>query len=297
MNPPLVTVILTTYNCEKYLDISIQSILQQSHNNLELIIVDDNSKDQTEEILRGYLNDDPRVRVITLRRNMGTYVCKNIGILSARGEWVTFQDADDYSHSERLSRQLRACTHYSLEGCYCSFIQRKGMRQKTLAEISLFIRLKTLRSQFGFFHCVRFGADSEMRGRLNVAGIRYTVLPDCLYFCVDKWSELNIETVGRSNSLTNNRREDMRQLYKRAYTAFHQMGKLLYTFPNMPFRLPSIPEEDGVSFYPPLTNIQWKEIKNSSISSSGGDIIAHSGPAFLPGPLTPDPAAWSALIR
>lgn len=290
----LVTVVLTTYNCEKYLDISVQSILQQSHRNLELIIVDDDSQDQTRSILRGYRYDDPRVRVITLSRNVGTYVCKNVGILAARGEWVTFQDADDYSHSDRLRRQLLACTQYSLDGCYCSFISRRGIRYRTLAEISLFIRLRTLRSQFGFFHCVRFGADSEMRGRLDAAGMRYTILPDCLYFCVDKWTEFSSDViVGRANSLTNNRREDMRQLYKQTYTTFHKKGKWLYTFPNMPFLLPSIPWSDA-SFYPSLSNIKWTE---TTAAAGLDDTTGPSVPGFLPGPMTVAPVVLSVPTR
>lgn len=97
-----VSVIVTTYNSENYIDNCIQSLLNQNLTNVEIIVVDDASQDRTVKILQQY----PEIIVIRLTENKGTYNARNIGIKHATGKFITFQDSDDWSHPERLSLQL-----------------------------------------------------------------------------------------------------------------------------------------------------------------------------------------------
>lgn len=97
-----VSVIVTTYNSENYIDNCIQSLLNQNLTNVEVIVVDDASQDRTVKILQQY----PEIIVIRLTENKGTYNARNIGIKHATGKFITFQDSDDWSHPERLSLQL-----------------------------------------------------------------------------------------------------------------------------------------------------------------------------------------------
>lgn len=101
-NDRRVSVIVTTYNSAVFIDNCIKSLLNQSINNVEIIVVDDASTDSTIEILKKYLT----IKVIKLTKNKGTYHARNIGIQQASGEFITFQDSDDWSHPQRLELQL-----------------------------------------------------------------------------------------------------------------------------------------------------------------------------------------------
>ena len=95
-SPPLVSVIMTTANSLAYLHTAVDSILSQTHTNLELIIVDDSSTDGTFEEALALAASDPRVQPIHSLQAAGTYVAKNLGLTLARGEYVAFQDSDDW---------------------------------------------------------------------------------------------------------------------------------------------------------------------------------------------------------
>jgi len=102
-NAQKVTIIVTTYNSAAFIENCIDSLLNQSINNIEIIVVDDASTDNTVEVLKKYSS----VKVIELKENRGTYHARNIGIQNSSGEFVTFQDSDDWSHPERISIQLK----------------------------------------------------------------------------------------------------------------------------------------------------------------------------------------------
>lgn len=97
-----VSVIITTYNSESYIDNCIKSILNQTVNNIEIIVVDDASQDNTVRLLKKHST----IKIVELSENKGTYNARNIGIKHSTGEFITFQDSDDWSHPERVSRQL-----------------------------------------------------------------------------------------------------------------------------------------------------------------------------------------------
>ena len=101
---PLVSVILPTYNRGSYLARSAGSILRQSHSDLELIIVDDGSTDDTQEIVGRFR--DPRIRYVRRDRNGGVAAARNTGVRAASGSYLAFQDSDDEWLLEKLERQL-----------------------------------------------------------------------------------------------------------------------------------------------------------------------------------------------
>ena len=100
---PLVSVVMSVFNGEKYLHESINSILQQTFTDFEFIIVDDGSSDNTCRIIQSY--DDPRIVLIS-RANKGITVSLNEAIYSARGIYIARQDADDISHPARLQAEV-----------------------------------------------------------------------------------------------------------------------------------------------------------------------------------------------
>ena len=105
MKNPKVTVLMSVYNGEKYLNEAIDSILGQTFKDFEFLIVNDGSTDKTREILESY--KDPRIRIINNEKNIGLTKSLNIGLRIVKGEYIARQDADDISCGNRLERQIK----------------------------------------------------------------------------------------------------------------------------------------------------------------------------------------------
>src|SRR5919107_4015031 len=103
---PRVSVIVPAYNAAGFLKRALHSALAQTMPNLELIVVDDSSKDSTLDVARNVAAHDPRVRVLHNERNRGMYATYNRAIDAARGEWIAALDADDIWLPERLEQML-----------------------------------------------------------------------------------------------------------------------------------------------------------------------------------------------
>ena len=102
----LVSIIMPTYNCAKFIAESIDSVIAQNYTNWELIIVDDCSKDNTKEILTPYLQKYPNIRYTCLQENGGPSGARTEALKQAKGEYVAFLDSDDLWYPEKLSKQI-----------------------------------------------------------------------------------------------------------------------------------------------------------------------------------------------
>lgn len=105
----LVTIIVPVYNAEKYLCQCVESIINQTYDNLEIILVDDGSTDDSSTICDEYANKDSRVRVIH-KRNGGVSSARNVGLDGANGVYVAFVDADDYIELDLVAKAYEAIT-------------------------------------------------------------------------------------------------------------------------------------------------------------------------------------------
>jgi glycosyltransferase involved in cell wall biosynthesis len=92
---PLVSVLMTAYNREKYIGEAIESVLASSYSNFELIIVDDGSTDETVKIAKSYAAKDPRVKVHINEKNLGDYPNRNRAASHAQGKYIKYLDSDD----------------------------------------------------------------------------------------------------------------------------------------------------------------------------------------------------------
>ena len=101
----LVSIIMPNYNCEKYLPETIQSVLDQTYQNWELIFVDDCSTDNSLEIIRSF-NDD-RICIFQNEKNSGAAISRNYALRQAKGRWMAFLDSDDLWAKDKLSEQLK----------------------------------------------------------------------------------------------------------------------------------------------------------------------------------------------
>jgi glycosyltransferase involved in cell wall biosynthesis len=106
--PPAVTVLIGAYENERTVARAVASILAQSETDLELIVIDDGSRDGSAAAAREAIGSDPRGRVLRLERNLGIARSLNAGLEAAAAPFVAIQDADDYSVPNRLERELAA---------------------------------------------------------------------------------------------------------------------------------------------------------------------------------------------
>lgn len=103
-NKPLISVVIPSYNRGKVILRSIDSVLNQTYKNIELIVVDDYSTDDTMDIVKNI--GDNRIKYIKLEKNSGACIARNRGIDEAMGEFIAFNDSDDIWHSDKLEKQI-----------------------------------------------------------------------------------------------------------------------------------------------------------------------------------------------
>ena len=106
---PLVSVLMSTYNSEKTLKRSINSILNQSYKRIEFLICNDGSTDNTKKILDEYSNLYDQIKIINNKKNVGLTKSLNLLIDKSTGEFIARQDDDDYSAPERINEQIKHC--------------------------------------------------------------------------------------------------------------------------------------------------------------------------------------------
>lgn len=102
----LVSIIMPTYNCAKFIGETLDSVLCQTYTEWEVIIVDDCSTDNTKEIVDGYIEKDSRIKYFCLEVNSGAAVARTKAMELAEGEYMAFLDSDDLWVSDKLERQL-----------------------------------------------------------------------------------------------------------------------------------------------------------------------------------------------
>lgn len=125
MHEYLVSVIMPTYNCGKLLGQSIDSILNQTYRNLELLITDDNSSDsETLSVLRSYSEQDERVKVLYLKENKGPGYARDKSIERAEGRYIAFCDSDDCWMPDKLERQIAFMSEHNCSLSCTSYIMR-----------------------------------------------------------------------------------------------------------------------------------------------------------------------------
>lgn len=173
-----ISVVMTCYDCAAYVDVAIRSVLDQTHRDVELIAVDDASNDDTWDRLVAATQADERVKAVRLRRNVGTYAAKNVGLSLARGDFLAFQDADDWSCPERFAlglALLRRRPWLQAVGCEYVRLQDDGRFWSSLVwplqrrtPNSVLFRRRVL-DRLGAFDEHRFGSDSEFVARLLAA--------------------------------------------------------------------------------------------------------------------------------
>ena len=172
------SVIMPAHNACKTIAFAIQSLLRQTWANLEVILVDDASEDETPEIVSHLTGCDPRVKLVRLCENNGAYVARNAALPHVTGDYVTVHDADDWSHPQKIELQMaELMANQDTIGLTSSWIRvsadlrfngtwRPGDFLVSENLSSLIVNTNTMRA-LGGWDPVKVNADDEFRRRLE----------------------------------------------------------------------------------------------------------------------------------
>ena len=233
---PLVSIVMTAYNAQLTVKKSILSLLQQTYRNIELIIVDDCSNDNTSNILYDIARLDYRVRVIRNPINRGTYWSKNFGLSQAKGFYLSTHDADDISAPTRVMMQMKkliendnayvCIVDYERRELDGTLVLNRGVRQRLSYQCMMWKR-HPITSTLGFFDSVRTSADDEYYHRIRLfygKNIVKALIP--LYHAIVIEGSLtmdpdNLAKLDDVNRSKNSHLSDVRSSYVNSYSDWH----------------------------------------------------------------------------
>ena len=134
-NEPLISVVVPVYNCEKYLSHSVEALLNQSYKNLEIVMVNDGSTDNTLKICHEYRKIDSRIIVVD-KKHGGTADTRNVGINAINGDYIGFVDADDYIEENMYELLMNDCLSSGKDIACCNRINLYNDKQNLFTIVS-----------------------------------------------------------------------------------------------------------------------------------------------------------------
>lgn len=168
----MVSVIMPSYNTAKYIAQSIESVMMQTYKNWELIIVDDASTDETENVVAPYLADK-RIRYLKNEVNSGVAVSRNYAIRQAKGKWIAFLDSDDLWLPTKLEKQLDFMKANKYAFSYTEYEEVDEKSQKTDVFVTGPEKItKTGMYNYCWLGCLTVMYDSEIVGLIQIEDIK-----------------------------------------------------------------------------------------------------------------------------
>lgn len=182
---PKISVLMPAFNASEWIGTALQGLLDQTWNNMEIIVIDDVSSDDTVARVMKLANRDPRIILLQQQENQGAYAARNLGLQHATGEFVTNHDSDDWSHPERLERMVQPLLEDSdFVATLANWVRvdsnlhfQTWRAERSLVEPSvatLMCRRQAL-VQLGGWDTVRVAADWELYRRLQHAYGKHSV--------------------------------------------------------------------------------------------------------------------------
>ncbi|OED36644.1 glycosyl transferase [Flavobacteriaceae bacterium (ex Bugula neritina AB1)] len=168
-----VSVITPAYNCADFILETINSVKNQTFSNWEMIIIDDNSTDNTIDIINKAISNDKRIKLLSLKENLGAGVARNKGIEIANGRYIAFLDSDDRWVSEKLEKQIGFMENndYSF-----SFTSYKQIEEESKKEIKIIESKKVVTYKKALFNnpigCLTVIYDTMLLGKIYMPNIK-----------------------------------------------------------------------------------------------------------------------------
>ena len=143
---PKITVIVPCYNVEKYVIQCLETLVNQTFKNIEIICIDDGSTDCTNEILSRFCQHDKRIKIVT-QQNSGVSVARNKGLMLAKGEYISFIDSDDWVDKNYFENLLSAIERNNCDIAAATIIRKRKYFQKNRVHYTKEIVYKTLQEK------------------------------------------------------------------------------------------------------------------------------------------------------
>lgn len=168
----LVSIIMPSYNTAAYISQSIESVLAQSYMDWELLIVDDCSTDNTDEVVNPFLSDK-RIKYFKNEKNSGAAVSRNRALREATGKWIAFLDSDDLWMSEKLEKQVRFMEMNGYHFSYTDYAEIDAKGKNTGITVTGPLRI----TKTGFFNycwpgCLTVMYDRDVIGLIQIVDIK-----------------------------------------------------------------------------------------------------------------------------
>ena len=171
MTGDMVSVIMPSYNTAAYIGKSIESVLAQTHTDWELIIVDDCSVDNTDEVVSRYLSDT-RINYIKKDANSGAAVSRNHGLRLASGKWIAFLDSDDLWHPQKLEKQIAYMKETGYKFTYTYYnVQRNGEWLPYIYTGPAVVNKRRMKN-YCYFSTITVMYDREYVGLIQIESVR-----------------------------------------------------------------------------------------------------------------------------
>lgn len=170
--PELVSIIMPSYNTAKYIEESIKSVLAQTYMNWELLIVDDCSTDNTDEIVQPFLSDK-RVKYLKNEKNSGAAISRNRALREAKGKWIAFLDSDDLWMPEKLEKQIAFMKEYDYKFSYTNY-EKIDEESKNLDILVSGPRIVTKKNMYRYcwVGCLTVMYETEHIGLIQIKDIK-----------------------------------------------------------------------------------------------------------------------------
>lgn len=167
----LVSIIMPSWNTGKFIDRSIESVIKQTYTNWELIIVDDCSTDNTDEVLSNY--KDSRIRYFKNEMNCGAALTRNKALREAQGKWIAFLDSDDLWYPTKLEHQIEFMTANGFDFSYHNF-EKINEFDKLLNIIVSGPKIVSKKKMYhyGYPGCLTFMYNSNVMGLIQIDDIK-----------------------------------------------------------------------------------------------------------------------------
>lgn len=266
------TVLMPAYNCSAVLPVAIRSVLNQTWQNLEIIIIDDASTDDTLATARAFAAVDTRIKILKHERNVGAYAARNTGLRAATGEFITVHDADDWSHPEKFALQIEALKDKQI--CTTAGVRLTEDLQPIVKANNSAILIENMSSlmgrtadfrRLGGWDEVRAGADSEFYERFRLA---YQTGPNLIRPKVPL-------TLIRSSasSLTQHKSTGLKTInygcrreYRESYRAWHLSSPDMRIQGRAPFAAPRLLTRRTVEQYDVVAVMDFSSVDDDFVS-------------------------------
>lgn len=229
---PRVTILMPTFNADHRIHTAIRSLLKQTWQNFEILIVDDGSSDETGELLREISMLDDRIKLFFLGSNRGAYVARNFGLQHATGTYITVHDDDDWSHPQKIESQIRDLIENpdkignwsphvrTMESLF--FTRLNSNPIVTQNNFSSIMFKKELVDTLGGWHNVNRSGDSEFKERIETYSGQTLTSPVAAPMSFTRTGGASL-TQGEMNR---GYMDSARLFYMRAYQSAHQLAKV-----------------------------------------------------------------------